>query len=326
MPASHKTLETSSSTLLLEILSDVVAKGFRSLATQLHADPSSISPSDFALLTAILQRVIAIPEMAKWQTQAALLFANSNTIRYATSLFSWSDRLTVTHHGVADPVYGELALLFLLSLSAIQALAETMAVEGVLSQINTANLMNYYRRSNGMGPFDNPARLHSIWTKGILPLCLNLLLSVGPPIAAEISSFLNQFPEQLGRASGAINSSPSSRSAATKITLSVASETHSLALISAILETVRKQGPKLGIQANEVALLDWDKDNVKEDIESWLSRKSALRERVVAVDEREVEMLGRKKGEVNELEERVIAELEDAGKCLGLGNGKSEAK
>jgi nuclear pore complex protein Nup188 len=89
---------------------------------------------------------------------------------------------------------------------------------------------------------------------------------------------------------------------------------------------VRKQGPKLGIQANEVALLDWDKDNVKEDIESWLSRKSALRERVVAVDEREVEMLGRKKGEVNELEERVIAELEDAGKCLGLGNGKSEAK
>ena len=326
LPASHKTLETSSSTLLLEILSDVVAKGFRSLATQLHADPSSITPSDFALLTAILQRVIAIPEMAKWQTQAALLFADSNTIRYATSLFSWSDRLTITHNGVADPVYGELALLFLLSLSAIQALAETMAVEGVLSQINTANLMNYYRRSNGMGPFDNPARLHSIWTKGILPLCLNLLLSVGPPIAAEISSFLNQFPEQLSRASSAINSSPSSRNAATKITLSIVSETHSLALISAIIETIRKQGPKLGIQANEVALLDWDNDNVKEDIESWLSRKSALRERVVAVDEREVEMLGRKKGEVNELEERVIAELEDAGKCLGLGSGKGDAK
>lgn len=326
MPASHKTYETSSSTLLLEILSDTIAKGFRSLATQLHADPSSVSPSDFALLTAILQRIIAIPEMSKWQTQAALLFANSGTIRYATSLFSWSDRLTISHNGIQDPVYGELSLLFLLSLSSIPALAETMAVEGVLSQLNTANITTYYRRASGMGPFDSPARLHSIWTKGILPLCLNLLLSVGPPIAAEISSFLNQFPAQLARASGALNSSSSLRAGATKITLSLASETHSLALIATILETVRKQGPKLGIQANEVALLDWDKESVKEDVESWLSRKSALRERVVACDEREVDMLGRKKGDVNELEERVLVELEDAGKCLGLGNGKAEAK
>ncbi|KAF1349365.1 hypothetical protein EJ07DRAFT_140176 [Lizonia empirigonia] len=326
MPASHKTYETSSSTLLLEILSDTIAKGFRSLATQLHADSSSVSPSDFALLTAILQRIIAIPEMSKWQTQAALLFANSGTIRYATSLFSWSDRLTISHNAIQDPVYGELSLLFLLSLSSIPALAETMAVEGVLSQLNTANITTYYRRASGMGPFDSPTRLHSMWTKGILPLCLNLLLSVGPPIAAEISSFLNQFPAQLARASGALNSSSSLRGGATKITLSLASEAHSLALIAAVLETVRKQGPKLGIQANEVALLDWDKESVKEDVESWLSRKSALRERVVACDEREVDMLGRKKGDVNELEERVLVELEDAGKCLGLGNGKAEAK
>ncbi|KAL1655439.1 hypothetical protein SLS61_001903 [Didymella pomorum] len=326
MPTSHKALETSSSTLLLEILADTVAKGFRSLANQLHADPTTVTPSDFALLTAILQRIIAVPEMSKWQSQAALLFANNGTVRYATSLFSWSDRLTVSHNGVADPVYGELALLFLLSLSAIPAMAETMAVEGVLSQLNTANLMNYYRRPNGMGPYDTPARLHSIWTKGILPLCLNLLLSVGAPIASEISSFLNQFPEQLNRASSAINSSPSMRTGATKITLSVASETHSLALLSAIIEDVRKQGPKLGIQANEITLLEWDRDNVKEDVDSWLSRKSALRERIVAVDEREVEMLGKKKGEVNELENRVLGELEAAGICLGLGKERTEAK
>jgi nuclear pore complex protein Nup188 len=330
MPASHKTYEGAISTQLLEILSDTVAKGFRSLANQLHADQHSVSPSDFALLTALLQRIIAIPEMDKWQTQAALLFANSNTIRYAASLFSWSDRLTISRNGVDDPVYGELSLLFLLSLSSIQALAETMAVEGVLSQINTANIMNYYRRSNGIGPFDTPARLYSIWTKGILPLCLNLLLSVGPPIAAEISSFLNQFPEQLARASLAINSNPSSRSTPTRITLSITSEMHSLALISAILENVRKQGPKLGIQANEINMLNWDKDNVKEDIESWLSRKGTLRERIIAVDEREVDMLSKKSGQGddagNQLEERVFGELEDAGRCLGLGAAKADGK
>lgn len=330
VPTSHNSYTEPISTQLLEILSDTVVKGFRSLATQLHAEPTSVTPSDFALLTALLQRIIAIPEMTKWQTQAALLFANSGTIRYATSLFSWSDRLTILNNGVNDPIYGELSLLFLLSLSSIQALAETMAVEGILSQLNTANLINYYRRTNGMGPFDSPARLYSIWTKGILPLCLNLLLSVGPPIAAEISSFLNQFPEQLLRASQSINSNPSSRSAPTKITLSVASETHSLALIATILENVRKQGPKLGIQANEVNLLDWDKENVKEDVESWLSRKGALREHIIAIDEREVEMLSRKRGQgddaLNELEEKVLTELEDAGRCLGLGNGNGNGK
>jgi nuclear pore complex protein Nup188 len=323
IPASHNDLTEAISTQLLEILSEAVAKSFRSLATQLHADPTSVSPSDFAILTALLQRINAIPEMTMWQSQAALLFANNNTIRYATSLFSWSDRLTISNNSVDDPIYGELSLLFLLSLSSIQALAETMAVDGVLSQLNTANLMNYYRRPNGMGPSDSPARLYSIWVKGILPLCLNLLLSVGPPIAAEISSFLNQYPEQLVRASQSINSNPTSRSHTTKITLSVASEVHSLALISAIIENVRKQGPKLGIQANDVAPLDWDKENVKEDVESWLSRKGALRERIVAMDEREVEMLGRKAGAEggNELEERVFGELEDAGRCLGLNIG-----
>ncbi|KAF2023746.1 hypothetical protein EK21DRAFT_118468 [Setomelanomma holmii] len=320
VPSSHNDFTEAISTQLLEILSDTVAKGFRSLATQLHAEPTSVSPSDFALLTALLQRIVAIPEMTMWQSQAALLFANNNTIRYATSLFSWSDRLTMSNNGVDDPIYGELSLLFLLSLSSIQALAETMAVDGVLSQLNTANLMNYYRRPNGMGPFDSPARLYSIWVKGILPLCLNLLLSVGPPIAAEISSFLNQYPEQLLRSSLSINSNPSSRTRSTKITLSIASETHSLALISAIIDNVRKQGPKLGIQANDVAPLDWDRENVKEDVESWLSRKGALRERIVAMDEREVDMLARKGSEegLNELESKVVAELEDAGRCLGL--------
>jgi nuclear pore complex protein Nup188 len=324
VPQGHNDFTEAISTQLLEILSDTVAKGFRSLATQLHAEPASVSPSDFALLTALLQRIITIPEMNMWQSQAALLFANNNTLRYATSLFSWSDRLTISNNGVDDPIYGELSLLFLLSLSTIPALAETMAVDGVLSQLNTANLMNYYRRPNGMGHFDSPARLYSIWVKGILPLCLNLLLSVGPPIAGEISSFLNQYPEQLLRASQAINSNPSSRSHSTKITLSIASEAHSLALVSAIIENVRKQGPKLGIQANDVAPLEWDKENVKEDIESWLSRKGALRERIIAMDEREVEMLSRKgrtDASLSELEEKVLAELEDAGRCLGLTIG-----
>ncbi|KAF2865167.1 nucleoporin subcomplex protein binding to Pom34-domain-containing protein [Massariosphaeria phaeospora] len=317
VPASGKTKVTPISSQLLEILSDTVARGFRSLATQLHAEPESISPSDFALLTALLQKIIAIPEMSKWQAQAALIFANSSTIRYATSLFSWSDRLTLETNGSKDPVYGELSLLFILSLSSMESLAETMAVEGILSQLNTANLMNYYRRVGGMSPFDSPPRLFSIWSKGILPLCLNLLYSVGAPIGGEIASFLNQFSEQLNRASNALNSRTPN-----KITLSIASETHSLALISSILDSFRASGPRLGIQASDIPTLDWDKDNVKEDIEGWMARKGALRERIVVLDESDAVLFAKKRngdGPDNELEQRVLMELEAAGSCLGLG-------
>ncbi|KAF2643867.1 hypothetical protein P280DRAFT_445090 [Massarina eburnea CBS 473.64] len=305
VPQSNKTHSGPISNKLLEILADTVAKGFHSLANQLHAEPHTVTPSDFALLTALLQRIISIPEMSKFQGQAALLFANSNTVRYATSLFSWSDKLTIQNNGngIGDPVYGELSLLFLLTLSSLQSLAETMAVEGILSQLNTANLMNYYRRPGGMSPFDSPPRLHSIWTKGILPLCLNLLLSVGAPIAGEMSSFLNQFPEQLTRSSNALNSRHSNR-----ITLSVASETHSLALLSSILDSFRSQGPRLGIQTSEVPALEWDKENVKEDIEGWMARKGALRERVIVDPGQEREGI----------EEKVMSELMASGACLGL--------
>jgi nuclear pore complex protein Nup188 len=314
-----KTLVHPVSHTLLEVLSDSVAKGFRSLATQLHSAPETVFPSDFALLTAILQTILSIPEMTTWHAQAALLFANSNTVRYATSLFSWSDRMTVLENGSKDPVYGELSILFILSLSSMHPLAESMAVEGILSQLNAANIMNYYRRSGGMSPFDSPPRLFAIWTKGILPLCLNLLRAVGPAIAGEISAFLNQFPEQLSRASNSLNSRT-----ATKITLSMASETHSLALIASILENDRAQSARLGIQASEIPVLDWDRENVKEDVDSWLTRRGQLTEKIVVLDERDAALFAKKStggGAENMLEQRVIRELEAAGECLGLAKG-----
>lgn len=304
VPAStNMSKEQPISNQLLDILSETVARGFRSLANQLHADPQSVSPSDFALLTAILQRIVVIPEMAMYQNQAALLFANSNTIRYATSLFSWSDKLAVQHNNIPDPIYGELSLLFILSLSSLRSLAETMAVEGILSQLNSANLMNYFRRSGGMGPLDSPRRMHSIWTSGILPLCLNLLFSVGAPIAAEIASFLNAFPAQLERSSNALNARFSP-----KISFGLASEIHSLALISSILDAYRTAGVREGIQPGDVVPLQWDKDNVREDIEGWLARRGALRERIVADGS-------------EEMEDRILGEVEAAGACLGLGKG-----
>ncbi|OCL09247.1 hypothetical protein AOQ84DRAFT_317288, partial [Glonium stellatum] len=114
---------------LLEILSEVVAKGFRSLSNQIHEDPKSCQPSDFVLLTGLLQTILRIPDMRNQRSQAALQFSNHSTSRYATSLFSWADQLAIDR----DPIYGELSMLFLLELSSIPDMAEALAADGLLA-------------------------------------------------------------------------------------------------------------------------------------------------------------------------------------------------
>ncbi|KAF2140628.1 uncharacterized protein K452DRAFT_49192 [Aplosporella prunicola CBS 121167] len=319
---------------LLEILKEVVAKGLRSLANQLHEDQESVSPSDFVLLSAILQTILRIPGMHTINSQVALLFANNNTSRYAVSLFTWADQLTID----GDPVYGELSILFLLELSSILPMAETLAVEGVLSRLSTANLMNHYRKPKGMGPFDEPARLFSLWSRGILPLCLNLLEAVGSPVAAEVATFLNQFPTQLARASAALNASakpsPAHPNAGT-VTLGAASEAHSLALIAMVLDHFRTD--PAAATMGEIPALAWDRAAVKDDVETWLQGRKSLRERVVPLTERELELVkARAVGGAglgagvaaaeNRLEERVVLELMGALDCLNApGAGGSAA-
>ncbi|KAI5210307.1 hypothetical protein AUEXF2481DRAFT_104139 [Aureobasidium subglaciale EXF-2481] len=304
----------------LEILG-TVHKNFRALCSNVHANPDSVQPADFVLLTALLQSVLRIPGIASSHSTIATGCADAGTLRYATSLYSWSDRL-VTPDSV-DPVYGEIAILFLLELSSVTYIAEQMAVEGVLSRLSSANLSHYLRNMNGKGPFDEPIRVFPIWSKGILPLCLNLLEAVGPPIAAEIGAFINSFPAQVRRAETDLeNKQPSLRHPyAGCLTLGLASETHSLSLISLILERLRTVGASSGASAAEIPSLEFDRANAKEQVESILRTRRNLRERIMPVGERETEWARQKptaatKDIENKLEERIVDEFEAALVCL----------
>ncbi|EOD45578.1 putative nucleoporin protein [Neofusicoccum parvum UCRNP2] len=307
---------------LMEILEKVVATGLRSLANQVHEDQESCSPSDFVLISALLSAILRIPGMNVLAGEINLLFSNANTIRHATSLFTWADQLAVD----GDPIYGELSILFLLELSSILPMAETLAVEGVLSRLSTANLVNYYRKPRGMGPFDNPPRLFSIWTRGILPLCLNLLDAVGAPVAAEVSAFLNQFPEQLARASAALNprNAPTAKDPnAGAVSLGAASEAHSLALVAVVLDRFRADSAAAaGVNPQDILPLNWDRAGVKEDVEGWLQGRRGLRDRLVPTNERELELVKQRAaggGAESRLEERVVVELTGALECLNDG-------
>jgi len=285
--------------------------------------PTLVSSSDFVLLTALLQTILRIPATQQATHQIASIIANTSLVRYSISLYSWSDSLSP---GASDPVYGELSILFLLTLSSIPLVAQQMAVEGVLSSLSSANISQYLRKPGGKGPFSSPARIHSIWTRGFLALCLNLLEHVGPGIAAEVSAFLNSFPTQLARATSDLNPAlqPSMREPhAGSVTLALAAEVHSLALLASIVEGIKMAGASIGIVPTEVPSVAIDRARVGDEVAAALRNRRALAERIVPASERDVvsaRMAG-SGGASSLLENQVWEELEGVGTCFAAAGG-----
>ncbi|GIZ40145.1 hypothetical protein CKM354_000349700 [Cercospora kikuchii] len=273
-------LAPQTASTLVNIVGKVIAPGFRALCGNLHTDISLALPADFALLTALLQVILAVPGINSVHTMLTDLIAGSNIVRGALSLYSWADQLV--EEDTQDPVYGEIAVMFLLALSTVRPIAEQMALDGVLARLSSANLSNYFRKPGGKGPFDEPYRIFIIWTEGLLPLCLNLLDSVGPAIAAEISAFLNSFPEQLQRAEKSlVNEPPSPRNPrAGAVTLSLVSEAHSLSMLSVVLSCDIARGAADGINAADVPELNYDAQNVKALVEGLTRSKRSLIDRI----------------------------------------------
>lgn len=293
----------------LEILTTMVAQGFRSLTIVLHDTPKLVHPSDFSLITAILRTVLLIPNLPRNTAHLLTAFSDAQTARCASTLLSWSDQLATS----GDPIYGELSILFLLEMSTIPALAESLAVEGVLTHIMSTNLMRFLQ-SRAFGPYDQPVRMYIIWAKGVLPLLLNLLTALGPPLGAEVAAALNSFSGQLARASSAFGSNTRNDADEGHITLSMTSEAQSLSLITTILQTFREAGASASVVATQIEEVKWDRGQVREDVESWLQSREGLRERIVPSSEKE-EAWSRAKpiqtvgGNGNRLEEKVVEEM-----------------
>ena len=299
---------------VLTVLDRVVARGFRSLATLIHDPEQNSSPEDIALLTAVLQACLKVPSMDQSQTQIMNILAAHDAPRVAISLFSWAEKLTDRN----DPVYGELSLLFLVELSTLPLVAEQLACEGLLGSLMSANLINYMRRACNLGPDAEAAvaqRCYGIWTKGMLPLMLNLLTALGATIAPEIAFVLNEFPHLMRQsverfeAPGA--SRTTSKNGTRTITLIAVSEVHCLALITSILGALRANNKR------DIAEVAWDASAVLEHVDFWLVTNKLLKERLMPIGQLEIDWTAtppQKPGEdgnnVSRLEERVVEQMQ----------------
>ncbi|CAG8098283.1 unnamed protein product [Penicillium salamii] len=320
--AINKRAEISSDLIVVvEVVKTIVAQGFKSLTTYLHDEPDKCTPKDFAIIIAILQTALQVKNIDRVYDHIVYPIEENETARHATTLFSWADQLAVS----GDPVYAELSVSILVKMSSLPKLAEHLAVEGVLVNLSTCRLTNLLTQHKSFGPFDPVPRLYAIWTGGFLPLCLNMLYGV-MRTAPEVAAFINQFESRLTRAQEAFSSghatAASSAPASKWISLSMVSEAYSLALITFILGRFRESGASAGVDAQSIQDIKWDKVQVKEDIEELLRRRPALRARIVATSEKEVEWSRQKpldstSGAENRLEEKVVSEMKAAIACLG---------
>lgn len=317
--AKNKAAVSSDLMIVVEVVKTIVAQGFKSLTTYLHEQPEKCTPKDFAIIIAILQMALQVKDIDRLYEHITYHIADNSVARHATTLFSWADQLAVS----GDPVYGDLSLSILVKMSTIPSLADHIAAEGALMQLSTCRLTNILRQPKGFGPFDPVPRLYTIWTAGVLPLCLNLLYNV-VRATPEVAAFLNQFEGQLNRAAEVFSlghpgtsTGPSSRF----ISLSMASEAYSLSLIAFIIARAREAGAGTGLDPQSIQELQWDQAQVKEDIEELLGRRPALRARIAATTEKEAEWARQKPvsdklGAETRLEEKVVSELQAALTCL----------
>lgn len=298
--------------ILVEIMTRTVTTGFRALCSNLHGDISTSTPDDFALVTALLQAVLASGEARHFHPQLADAIVFSATARSASSLFSWSD--TLANLTDDEPVYGELAAIFLATLSQIPQVAEHLALEGILARLSSAGISDLFRQADGKGPFDQPAAMFTIWTDAFLPICINMLEAIGPPVASEISSFLNSFPQQLARAEKAlVNASPGPREPrAGAVTLGLLTEARDLILVAQVLQASIRLGAAEGIASSDVEELKYSISNVMDDIEALTKSARSLRDRLVPSNAREAALFANKKvgGSDNALEAAVVRAIE----------------
>ncbi|KAK0792646.1 hypothetical protein LTR91_012671 [Friedmanniomyces endolithicus] len=315
-------LSAENASVLVDIVAKIVIPGFRALCGNLHAEDMAIaSPADFSLIIALLQAVLAVQGIGIAHLPLATAIADSSLVRGALSLYSWADQLAEIMDD--DPIYGEVAMTTLVALSGIPQVAEQMALQGVLLQLSGAKLSNYFRKPGGKGQWDEPVGLFAvIWTEGFLPLCLNLLSAVGPAIAGEVSAFLNSFPEQLKRAEEAFRSEgPGSygrrrQQHSGDVTLGLVREAQGLVLIALTLKSDLARAAADGITAADVAPLRYDLENARQEVGKLARSQRSLADKVVAVNERELVMLGSDSHD-NELLRRVADGVRVVMRCFG---------
>lgn len=318
-----------SSTLLtvVEIVRVVIAEGFRSLTIYLHERPEEASPQDFVLLTALLQTILRIQDVDRVYDRITYHLLDCDTPRHAATLFSWATKFTIADDPIYGEL-SIMFLLQLSCIPVVAEQLAMEGILMKLSTYSLTSLLRQPQGCGPFDPIPRFYAIWSAGILPLCLNLIYYVNRSTPEVVAFLNEFRGQLrrasvsfsprggggaagtgsaaaaaandpsaaPADLERsfgastANGALLGASIPTTVSNRISLSMASETSYLALITIIIGKLRQAGPSAGFDTMTLQDLKWDKAQVKEDIESLLEKKSVLRSRIAPATTSELRM------------------------------------
>lgn len=177
--------------LVQTILDTVVIRGMNACVVAVQQSKIDVS-EDVVQITTVLRKCLKVPGISSVFANVVISMIDSGGIRGVLSLYSYGLSGATSSD---EPIYGELALHYLLEWLKVDTMADHFVMNGLLTLLLESPISKLIQAGNIRANAD--PRLHSIWTKGILHIYLALIESLGQRMLREAIVFVNFFAAQI---------------------------------------------------------------------------------------------------------------------------------
>lgn len=175
--------------ILSEILSDMNAAAITSKETVIYNLGERIQ--DLFLLLSLFSKMKALSPPETFKAVMASSLDEIGTMKVILNLYSSAHSINVND----EPIIGHIVLTFISELCTIQAIAERFIANGLFTVLLESPLSVVIQNGN-IKP-ELQARLHNIWSNGLLSIILLLLSELGTKVLPECCLFVSYFHKQI---------------------------------------------------------------------------------------------------------------------------------
>lgn len=284
--------------LLSDIFEAVAAKGATNLFNRALASPDEDVADMVTIVIAIAQRIMDLCGKDSITPELCKKLVDHRSLETAVRLYATSHQLSVND----QPIFAELSLQYMVTLSLEPLVAEQLAVAGIIGVIMESPISSILQTQDIRAPQLHV--LHRVWTRGILPIIFNLLQSLGSRILRDTVAFLRLYEHQ-------IESTFTEWARPKLVTTSLVDETLLLLILFEVVDTF------LRMENNRFVFRG--KEDLLENVNNLLAHPRFLARLVQPTSlEEEKLMEERKEGEFrNGLVAKIVTDLEEVRHLLG---------
>ncbi len=179
--------------VLVNVFDVVVCNLGGAILTKSQTSPSASLAEDLCLVIAVGRMTLRYPGIRPvFPILAAALHRHGTAMR-ALDLFSHSDSLYVE----GKLIYGDLSLQFINLLLEIPHEAEHILSNGLIRTLLESPVCSRLQDGGVAAHVAETASLHHIWIQGILPIILNLTITLSTKLQRDLEVFVDAYAKQI---------------------------------------------------------------------------------------------------------------------------------